>query len=153
MLAVGDQAPDIHIKTYPDYEGPISTYWTNGPLVLFFYPMDNTPTCTKQACTLRDNYAGFDRYDANVLGSSTGSLKTHKGYAEKHGIQFPLVSDKGSKLAKAFDADRFLLPISKRVSYVISKGGMVAGRCHDETNVGAHVKMIDDTLIALAGSN
>ncbi|MDJ0842004.1 MAG: redoxin domain-containing protein [Acidobacteriota bacterium] len=153
MLAIGDKAPDVSIKAWPDYKGPISKFWEEGPLILFFYPMDNTPTCTKQACTLRDNIAGFGKYDANVLGSSTGSMNTHKGYAQKHGIQFPLVSDKGSKLAKAYRADRFLLPISKRITYVIAKGGTVAGRCHNETSVAAHMKMIDDTLIALAGSN
>ena len=55
-------------------------------------------------------------------------------------------------IAKAFDADRFLLPISKRISYVIARGGTIAGRCHNETSVSAHMDMIDDTLIVLMGS-
>ena len=146
MLAIGDKAPDIHIKTWPDYEGPISAFWKNGPLILFFYPMDNTPVCTKQACTLRDNVAAFGQFEASVLGSSTGSLKSHRGFAEKHGLAFPLVADKGSKLAKAYAADRFLLPIAKRITYVIASDGTIAGACHDETNVAAHLAMIRETL-------
>ena len=146
MLEIGEKAPDMDIVTWPDYRGPISAQWQSGPLILFFYPMDNTPVCTKQACTLRDNLASFDRFEANVLGSSTGSLKSHEKFAAKHGLGFPLVADKDSKLAKAYGASRFLVPVSKRITYVIGTDGVIKGVCHDETDVGTHLSMIRETL-------
>jgi len=146
MLSIGDKAPDLDIITWPEYRGPISRLWQSGPLILFFYPMDNTPVCTKQACSLRDNLASFAQFDAGVLGSSTGSLKSHEKFAEKQGLSFPLVADKGSKLAKAYGATRFLVPVSKRITYVIGRDGVIKGVCHDETNVSAHLTMIRETL-------
>jgi len=146
MLEIGSQAPNPTIKTWPDYEGPIGKFWKDGPLILYFYPMDNTPVCTRQACTLQDSIAEFGQFKANVLGSSTGSSKTHQGYAKKNSISFPLVADRGSKLAKAFDSNRFLVPISKRITYVMAKGGKIIGRCHDEMDVEAHLAMIRETL-------
>lgn len=151
MLKVGDEAPDEEIRTWPEYEGPISKYWQDGPLILFFYPMDDTPVCTKQACTLRDNVSEFGKFEASVLGSSTGSTRSHRKFAEKHGLAFPLVADKGSRLAKAYKADRFMLPVSKRVTYVIDSGGTIAGVCHDEGSVKKHLEMIQETLVALKG--
>lgn len=152
MLAIGTKAPDVTITTHKGYTGPISELWKDGPLILFFYPMDNTPTCTKQACTLRDNIAVFGKFNATVLGSSTGSVKSHQGFAGKYNIEFPLVADKGSGLAKAYKADRFLLPVSKRISYVIAQDGTIAGAIHSEASVKAHLDMIQTTLDRLGAT-
>jgi peroxiredoxin Q/BCP len=146
MLAIGDRAPDPEVVTHTDGCGPLSRFWAEGPLILFFYPKDNTSICTKQACTLQSSFAEFAEFKAAVVGSSTGSVASHKGFAEKHGLSFPLVADEGGKLAKAFGAFRSLIRISKRITYVIGSDGTILDRIHNELSVTAHLDMVRRAL-------
>ena len=150
MLSVNSKAPDLEIETHLGYQGPLSGLWREGPLVLFFYPKDDTPTCTKQACTLQSSLAEFGNFDANVLGSSLGNAASHRAFAAKHQLEFPLVCDVRGTLARAFEAYRSLLRISKRITYVIGKDGVILGAVHSEFKVGAHLDMIRKTLSSTA---
>ena len=146
MLEKGVQAPDPDIVTHTGYSGPLSHFWSNGPLILFFYPRDNTSICTKQVCSLQQSFAEFSGFEAGVLGASTGSVASHRGFAEKHALQFPLVADEGGKLARAFGAFRSLIRIAKRVTYVIGQDGAIQGRIHNEFSVPAHLEMVRQVL-------
>jgi len=91
-LEVGQKAPDFEVKDQegntirlPDYRGK--------KVVLYFYPKDNTPGCTAQACNLRDNYEALLRAGYVVLGISSDSQKSHKRFAEKQNLPFPLLAD------------------------------------------------------------
>jgi peroxiredoxin Q/BCP len=147
MLSIGAQAPDLEIITHDGYKGPISYYWQNGPLILFFYPKDNTRVCTKQACTLQSSLSEFSRLEGTVVGSSTGSLESHRRFAKKHGLEFPLVVDQRGRLAKLYKAHRPIIGISKRITYVIAAGKII-GHHHTELSVDPHLAMIRDTLNA-----
>ena len=146
MLPVGVNAPNPEIETHLGYNGPLSHFWQDGPLVLFFYPKDHTRVCTKQACTLQASVAEFGRLGANVLGSSTGSVNSHLSFAEKNGIDFPLIADERGEVAKLFQAFRPLIRISKRITYVIGKDGKIIGNAHHELSVPPHLGMIRETL-------
>lgn len=152
MLALASAAPDLPIKTHLGFEGQLSTLWQEGPLILFFYPKDNTPTCTKEACTLQTSLAEYGQVGANVVGANLDSLKSHANFARKQGLTFPLIADEGGKLAKAYDALRNLvvLKLPKRITYVIDRSGHIRGRNHDEFNVDTHLDMIRQTLNKLS---
>lgn len=120
-LTEGQQAPDF---TAPDQDGnehSLSDYageW----LLLYFYPRDNTPGCTKEACAFRDMYDAFEGV-VNVVGASADSTKSHKGFAEKHALPFTLLSGKGNTLVQDYGADG--LVFKKRTSFLIDPQGVI----------------------------
>ena len=146
MLEIYSKAPDPEIETHDGYTGPLSHYWQDGPLILFFYPKDDTPVCTKQACSMQSSLAEFANAKAKVLGANNGTVEAHKAFAEKNGIEFPLIADHRGELAKAFGAFRSLLRIPKRVTYVIGRQGTILARHHNELRVQPHLEMIEKNL-------
>jgi peroxiredoxin Q/BCP len=100
-LAVGDPAPEF---TLPDAEGrPISLSQLRGQrVVLYFYPRDNTPGCTKEACGFRDTYADYRAHGIQILGVSPDDARFHQKFAQKLQLPFPLLVDEGAKVATAY---------------------------------------------------
>ena len=146
MLDIGATAPNPEIETHLGYKGSLDHFWKDGPLILFFYPKNDTMICTKQACSLQESIAQFGEIGANVLGSSTANAASHTAYAGRHNISFPLACDERGDLARAFDAFRSLLRISKRITYVIDSNGRIIGNLHNELSVSAHMEMINKAL-------
>ena len=140
MLKAGTPAPDVDITTHTGYHGKISHYWSQGPLILFFYPKDGTTICTKEACSLQESLSVFNTMSATVLGSSTDSVDSHKKFAASQGLEFPLIADTNAAVAKAYESYRSLLRISKRITYVISQEGLIVGSLHSELSASAHVE-------------
>jgi peroxiredoxin Q/BCP len=97
-------------------------------LVLYFYPKDNTPGCTKEACRFRDEHSALQKIDAQVVGVSVDSSAAHAGFASEHRLPFPLLADKQGDLAKAYGALMNLpyLKLAKRRTYLIDPVGRVA---------------------------
>lgn len=102
-LEAGDAAPDFAL---PDQDGTMHRLedYRGRTLVLYFYPRDNTPGCTKEACSFRDEYAGLGELGAEVLGVSTDTAASHTKFREQHGLPFPLLVDDGAKVATAYGA-------------------------------------------------
>jgi peroxiredoxin Q/BCP len=100
-LAVGDPAPEF---TLPDAEGnPISLSQLRGQrVVLYFYPRDNTPGCTREACGFRDAYADYQAQGIRILGVSADDARSHQKFAQKFRLPFPLLVDEGGKVASAY---------------------------------------------------
>lgn len=103
MLKPGDKSPDF---TGKDQDGNIINLsdYKGKKLVLYFYPKDNTPGCTAEACDLRDNYNRFEADGYKILGVSKDSGKSHKGFIEKFNLPFSLISDTEATIIKAYDA-------------------------------------------------
>lgn len=96
------------------------------PVVIYFYPKDNTSVCTEQACSFRDNYEDFKALGAEVIGISSDSLKSHVGFASKYKLPFILLSDSDKKIRKTFGVPNDLMGlIPGRVTYVADKNGIV----------------------------
>jgi len=105
LLAAGDAAPEFSLQT-DSGEVVSSATLTAKPIVLFFYPKDDTPGCTTEGCDIRDRYAEFERTDTVVLGVSRDSIESHEKFKSKFGFPFELISDPDEKLCRTFDVIR-----------------------------------------------
>lgn len=101
MINIGDKAPDLLGIGADGKEIRLSGF-PGKRIALYFYPKDNTPGCTAQACNLRDNYAALQDRGFQVIGVSTDSTDSHLKFAGKHSLPFPLVADTGRKLVEQF---------------------------------------------------
>jgi peroxiredoxin Q/BCP len=125
MIGVGDRAPDFDVPQADGARLRLTDVLARGPLVLYFYPKDDTPGCTAEACSFRDAYAAFVDGGAQVIGVSSDSANAHAAFAQKHRLPFPLASDAGGALRKAFGVPKAFGMLPGRVTYVIDRGGIV----------------------------
>ncbi len=124
-IKIGDQIPAFSL---PDQHGnTVSISDTPGrALVIYFYPKDDTPGCTKEACAFRDQYEDFTAQGAEVIGISNDSPASHLRFAQKHNLNFTLLSDQQRKVEKLFGVPRTALGfITGRVTYVVAPNGKV----------------------------
>jgi peroxiredoxin len=126
---VGDPAPDF---TLPSTSGEISlsARLATGPVLLVFYPGDDTPVCTRQLCNYRDNLDVFAELDIQVVAINPQSESSHGKFASKHDLPFPLVSDAGGTVCKAYGAVNFL-GMAKRALVLVGRDGRVRWRRSD----------------------
>jgi len=121
----GDRAPDF---TLPDQNGTpvsLSKVLETSAVVLFFYPKDDTPTCTREACAFRDAFEDFATAGATVIGISSDPAATHRRFAEKYGLPFTLVSDTTGSVRAAYRVPKTLLVLPGRTTFVIGRDGLV----------------------------
>ncbi|MBP2001300.1 peroxiredoxin Q/BCP [Paenibacillus shirakamiensis] len=126
MLKVGCKAPVFEADST---KGHIHLQEVIGkqPIVLIFYPMDDTPGCTKQLCAVRDAEPSYSGYGALVLGVNPGTKESHEKFAAKHGYDFPLVSDTDNQIRSHYDVGKTLgILTQQRVVYVIGLDGNIA---------------------------
>ena len=137
-LKIGDQIPSFSLK---DQNGNIRTSnKVSKSLVLFFYPKDDTPGCTIEACGFRDKYDLFKILGAEVWGISNGSIQSHLGFANKNKLQYPLLCDQNNILRKRFGVPKKLGLIEGRVTYIINSDGIIIHIFEDLLNGPAHIK-------------
>jgi peroxiredoxin Q/BCP len=125
-LQVGDKIPNFSAKDNNGNDFNSDSIIGNKPVVLYFYPKDNTPGCTAQACSFRDQYEDFKDLGAEVLGISSDSIGSHEKFIQKYKLPFILLSDSDKKIRNLFGVkpDLFgLLP--GRVTYVADKNGII----------------------------
>jgi peroxiredoxin Q/BCP len=109
-------------------------------LVIYFYPKDDSPGCTAQACSFRDQFEVFKEADAVVIGVSGQSVESHKAFAKKHRLSFTLLSDEGNKLRKQFGVPANLLGLLPgRVTYIADKTGKVIYIFNSQIQSAKHV--------------
>jgi peroxiredoxin Q/BCP len=143
-LKAGDAAPDFSGITTDGT--PVSLADFRGrKLVLYFYPMDDTPGCTKQACSLRDYNSEIVAKGAAILGVSAQDQESHQRFTEKYRLNFPLLVDTDQKVAKAYGAAgsglisgiaRGMLGMNQRITYVIDEQGRIAHVIDDPDTAG-----------------
>lgn len=124
MLAPGDRFPTFELEAH-DGSTINSGALAGQTFLLFFYPKAETPGCTKEACRLRDSWTDLRELGVTVLGVSYDTPESNRRFAEKHRLPFPLLSDRSRELASAVGATRLLLPVPKRISYLIGPDGVV----------------------------
>lgn len=117
-------------------------------VLLYFYPKDNTPGCTTQACGLRDAFDEVQREGLVVLGVSADSSKSHKNFAEKYKLPFPLLVDTDKKIIKSYGVDGVFFP--KRTSFLIDSQGKIA-KIYDQVQVNDHARQVLVDLKSLRG--
>jgi peroxiredoxin Q/BCP len=124
-LAVGDSAPPFTATLQDGSTFDSRTLLGKKTLVLFFYPKDHTPVCTREACGFRDSYELFQAAGAEVVGVSSDSPASHRSFAEKHRLPFPIISDGDRRLRKLFGVPSPLGFLPGRVTFVIDKAGVI----------------------------
>ncbi len=138
-IAVGDPAPGFSL---PDADGKtvsLSDFKGRKAVVLYFYPKDDTPGCTKEACSFRDSYEDFTAAGAEVIGVSSDAVASHQGFAKKHRLPFKLLSDKGGVLRKSYGVPATLGLLPGRVTFVIDKEGVVRHVFNSQLAATQHV--------------
>lgn len=125
LLEVGAQAPPFTATLQDGSTFDSAALLGTKALVLFFYPKDNTPVCTREACGFRDAYEQFQAVGAEVVGVSSDSQASHQAFAAKHRLPFPIISDPDRRLRKLFGVPNPLGFLPGRVTFVIDKAGVV----------------------------
>jgi peroxiredoxin Q/BCP len=100
-LKIGDKAPDFSAVTNGGVKVSLSDF-AGKPVILYFYPRDDTPGCTTEACSFRDNFSEFQKRGVVVLGVSTDSAQSHDKFVEKFKLPFPLLADEDKKIVQAY---------------------------------------------------
>jgi peroxiredoxin Q/BCP len=136
-LKVGDAIPNFSLYDQNGKLFQVKDYIGKSVLVIYFYPKDDTPGCTKQACYFRDQYEDFKQAGAMVIGISSQGIESHKAFAEKYKLPFTLLADVDGQVRKQFGAGSGLIP--GRVTYVVNKEGKIVYLFNSQSDVKRHV--------------
>lgn len=125
--AVGEIAPDVTLQDQNGDPVTLSDLWVRGPLVVYFYPKDQTPGCTAQACSLRDAEDDLARAGLQVVGISLDTVESHQKFATKRRLSFPLLADPDGEAATAFGVMSSFIgfPVARRVTFLIDVSGEI----------------------------
>ena len=127
-MKIGDRAPDFSLASSDGSTVSLEAELAKGPVVLIFYPMDNTPGCTAQLCAARNDAPRYASAGVNVFGVNNGGAASHARFREKHGLVAPLLVDAGLATAKAYDAVIGIGPLKviNRTVVGIARNGTIA---------------------------
>lgn len=127
QVTTGDVAPEFEL---PDQDGQLHSLedYRDQWVVLYFYPKDETPGCTTEACEFRDNVFAFRKLNAQILGVSLDDVESHQKFAEKHNLPFPLLADIDGVAADAYGVKTkmFGMTVARRQTFVIAPDGTIA---------------------------
>jgi peroxiredoxin Q/BCP len=150
QLAPGDKAPDFSLPDHTGTAWRLSDALAHGPIVLFFYPKDDTPVCTVEACAFRDQHEVFAKRGARVVGVSSDSVASHKSFAGKHNLPYTLLADSGAKVREKFGVKKTLGFFDGRVTFIIAQDGTIAHVHSSALNAKGHVVDAVEALDKLA---
>lgn len=154
MPAVGDKAPSFDLPTFPQGRTKLSQFKGKQNVVLYFYPRDDTPGCTKQACGFRDEIGEFQTAETVVLGVSTDTIDSHEKFVEKFSLPFPLLSDEDHSVAEKYGVwveknlyGKKSMGIA-RTTFLIDKTGKIAA-VWPKVKVDGHIREVLKELEAI----
>lgn len=151
---VGEPAPDFDLPAIPKGRVKLSQFQGKQNVVLYFYPRDNTPGCTTEACDFRDNLGRFQSKDTVVLGVSTDSVASHRKFADKFELPFPLLADENHEVAERYGVwvEKTLYGKKsmgiQRATFLIDKSGKIAATW-PKVKVEGHVAEVAEKLSEL----
>jgi thioredoxin-dependent peroxiredoxin len=138
-IQVGDKAPDFTLPSQSGEPVRLNDRLGDRVVVLYFYPKDDTPGCTAEACAFRDSYEAFTDAGADVIGISSDSTSRHAAFAGRFQLPFALLSDQGGQIRKSYGVPAVLGILPGRVTYVIDRTGTVRHVFNSMTNIGQHI--------------
>lgn len=125
-ITVGQAAPEFEL---PDQQGQLHSLedYKNQWVVLYFYPKDETPGCTTEACEFRDNIFAFRKLGAQILGVSLDDVESHRAFAENHNLPFPLLADTDGEISSTYGVKTrmFGMTVAKRQTFIIAPDGTI----------------------------
>ena len=152
MLAIGGRAPEFTLPDHTDQNVSLSTLLRNGPLILYFYPADFTPGCTKEACSIRDLHAEIQQAGLDVAGISPQSPATHRSFREKYQLPFTLLSDSDKFVIRMYD---LLGPLGfgvRRATYLIDQALYIRAAVLADFRISQHSDFIRRAVALSAGA-
>ena len=149
MPKVGDPAPDFSAAASDGTTVHVKDYIGKGDIVLYFYPKDDTPGCTKEACGLRDSFDEFKGLNAIVFGISFDSIESHRKFIGKYKLPFVLLADTDKKIAEEYGVATPASHVANRVTFVIDKQGKIA-YVNPQVNPSTHASELRSVLNGMA---
>jgi peroxiredoxin Q/BCP len=155
MVKVGDQAPDFTLRDDSNTDFNLSTIIGNKYIVVYFYPKDNTPVCTKEACHFRDNFSTIKQIASDnvaVYGISIDTVEDHAKFKQEHNLPFSLLSDPDQSVARSYGVTGNLFGLMRgRKTFLIDKQGKIALAYESQLFAKKHVKEVIETIQKLEG--
>ncbi|MEM0158829.1 MAG: peroxiredoxin [Thermoplasmataceae archaeon] len=144
MLNPGEKAPDFTALSDDGTEFNLSEALKASPIVLYFYPKDDTPGCTAEACSFRDRWSELKDLGGTVVGVSSDTIESHKKFKAKYSLPFKLLSDPDGKVRKLYKATGLLIP--PRITYVIGQDGVIVKAFNSQLQPKQHVEISLESL-------
>lgn len=148
MLANDSKAPEFDLADQDGKRHTLKSLLERGPLILYFYPADFTPGCTKEACSFRDLHQELMKARLRVVGVSPQDVDSHRRFADQHGLNFTLLADPDKAAVKAYDLDGPLGFGVRRGTYLIGKNGRVQASVLADLRIGAHEAFVRKAITA-----
>jgi len=148
MLANGTKAPEFELADQDGRRHTLKSLLADGPLILYFYPADFTPGCTKEACSFRDLHQELLKAKLRVVGVSPQDVDSHRRFADKHDLNFPLLADPDKKVVKTYDLDGPLGFGVRRGTYLIGRDGRIVDSVLADLRIGAHEDFVRKAINA-----
>ncbi len=142
-LTVGAKAPAFEAQDQNGKTVKLSDYTGKQNVVLYFYPKDDTPGCTKEACSLRDGHGAILATGSVVLGVSGDDVKSKKAFAEKYHLPFSILADPDKKIIEAYGVKMALLGLARRVTFIIDKAGTIRHILTDVNTAAADKQVLE----------
>ena len=146
MLEKGAKAPDFELPDQHGRKHTLKSLLADGPLILYFYPADFTPGCTKEACSFRDLHQDLLRAKLRVVGVSPQDVDSHQRFAAEHDLNFPLLADPDKTVVKAYDLDGPLGFGVRRGTYLIGRDGRIQDSVLADLRIGAHEAFVTNAI-------
>ena len=144
LPVIGKPAPDFTLPASTGETISLRQFKGKKTVILYFYPKDETPGCTKEACEFRDHSEEFDRHNAVVLGVSTDNMASHTAFRDKHRLPFPLLADEDAAVSKLYGVYKLKNLYGKkymgieRTTFVIDRTGRIA-QIYPKVKVDGHI--------------
>ena len=149
-VVAGSMAPNFTLPSQSGKVVSLRDFLGKKPVILYFYPKDDTPGCTKEACAFRERYEDFRELNAEVIGISSDSVESHRSFAAEHELPFTLLSDGGGKVRKLYGASSTFGLFPGRVTYVLDEGGVVRHIFSSQLGVEKHVEEALEVLRSMS---
>jgi len=147
MLETGDKAPEFVLNNHEGNETSLSSLLQNGPLILYFYPADFTPGCTKEACNIRDIHNDIQSVGLQVAGVSPQNEESHQRFRDEHNLPFILLSDPEKVAINMYDVDGPFGVGVRRATFLISQDRSIKDAMMADVFIGRHKEFIEKAVI------
>jgi peroxiredoxin Q/BCP len=148
MLQIGKNAPEFTLPDQDDHSVSLASLLQRGPLILYFYPADFTPGCTREACSIRDLHGELARAGLSVAGVSPQTTESHRRFREQYKLPFTLLSDTDKTVIKSYGVNGPLGLGVRRVTYLIDPGRVIRGVVSADFLIAEHEEFIRKALAA-----
>jgi peroxiredoxin Q/BCP len=151
MLAIGERAPEFTLPDHRAKEVTLTSLLNRGPLILYFYPADFTPGCTREACSIRDLHKDIASVGLTVAGVSPQSPDSHERFRDKYQLPFLLLSDEKKTVIKMYDVDGPLGFGVRRGTYLIDQSRQIRGAVLADFRIAEHEAFIQKSIAIAEG--